>query len=70
MIYVFHDNQLFYQGDKKPRIFPDHAYVAIAGQKTHWWYKHKRAELRPLSTQDIPKEIRLLCLLLNIPIQG
>ena len=70
MIYVFHDNQLFYQGDKKPSILPDHTYVAITGRNTHWWYKHKRAELRPLPTHNIPKEIRLLCLLLNIPIKG
>lgn len=70
MIYVFHDNQLFYQGDKKPGILPDHAYVAIAGKKAHWWYKHKRAELRSLHHTHIPKEIRLLCLLLNIPLQG
>lgn len=70
MVYVFHDNQLIYQGKKKPSLLPDHAYVAIEFQGIKWWYKHKRVELRPLSTQDIPKEIRLLCLLLNIPIQG
>ena len=69
MYYVFHDNQLFFQGEKLPSILPDNSYLLTkTGRK--WLFKSKRKEYRPLQPKHIPKEIRMLCLLLNIPIKG
>ena len=69
MNYVFHDNKLVFQGDEIPSILPDNSYILI-GTDRFWLYKHKGKEYRPLFQKHVPKEIRLLCLLLNIPIQG
>lgn len=71
MNYVFHDNQLFFQGEKVPSLLPDHSYLLMGSNPDRYWlYKHKRQEYRPVNPKHIPKEIRLLCLILNIPIQG
>lgn len=71
MFYVFHDKQLFFQGEKLPSILPDCSYIFTPDMYgTPWSYKHKRKEYYPVEPKHIPKEIRLLCLLLNIPLQG
>lgn len=69
MYYVFHNNQLIYQKDQALSTIPDGAYELLHADHTHtyWSFKTKR-RLRLIKLKHVPKEIRLLCLVLNIPL--
>lgn len=66
MIYVFHDNQLIYQGAIWDTVVPPHSVVYDAANK-EWAVKYDRKYLRPIKLKHVPKEIKVLCLLLGIP---
>ena len=69
MFYVFHNKQLLFQVDKLPSILPDDTYI-LANTHRMWLYKHKSRAYRPIAQKHVPKEIKLLCLLLNIPFRS
>lgn len=83
MIYVFKDGQLFkeivlsyvrsthfsmrYFNLDNPKDFPTDCYVYNT-REAQWYVKRTRTRLRPLKQKHIPKELLMLCLLLNVPL--
>ena len=69
MFYVFHNKQLLFQVDKLPSTLPDDTYI-LSNSGLMWLYKHKHRSYRLIAQKHVPKEIKLLCLLLNIPFRS
>ena len=44
---------------------PDGCYIHVAKMHTPHWY---RKDLSPVLIEDVPKEIKMLCLLMGIPL--
>ena len=67
MIHVFKDNQLIYSGHPADFEIPIYSYTYTVPYKT-WSVRYERKYLRPLQTKHVPKELKVLCMLLNIDI--
>ena len=69
MIYVFHENQLIYQGDRPPpNDYPMNAYVYVT-PLNKWFVKYERSCLRPIKDKHLPKELKVMCLIYGIPLK-
>mgnify|MGYP000258741369 CR=1 FL=1 len=66
MIHVFKDNQLIYSGNTANFYIPENAYVYTVPYKS-WSRRYERNYLRPVQDKHVPKELKMLCILLNIP---
>ncbi len=68
MIYVFHENQLIYQGDKPPDSYPMESYIYVSHYK-QWYVKYERNYLHPIKDKHLPKELKVMCLIYGIPLK-
>jgi hypothetical protein len=67
---VFEGGKILSEHDKWPRIAPTGTYtLALVGWKIPMWYRNIAiGHTTPINKCDIPKEIKMLCLVLNIPL--
>ena len=65
---VFNNSRLIYQGTYlTPMDIPNNSYVYWPESK-EWLVKNSRAAVRPLPNKHVPKELKVLCLIHNIPL--
>ena len=69
MMYAFHNNQLYKQDRYiEPRDVPPHTYVLCKGYEAEWYVRYDRSYFRRVPPKHVPKELKVLCLLLGIPL--
>ena len=61
---VFYGQQVYGEFDKFPKDLPDGAYV----KTPKYWYIVLAGTMTPINLSDIPPEVRLNCLLMDINI--
>ena len=67
MIYVFKDNLLIWSGVTGLIEPPKYSYIFHSGSK-EWNVRYERKTVRLLPKKHVPKELKVLCMLLNIDI--
>ena len=67
MIHVFKEGNHIYSGHPADFDIPTYAYVYTVPYKS-WSVRYARSYLRPVKDKHVPKEIKMICLLMNIPI--